>query len=584
MTETSAVSDRLQPLLAAMLDGQLTGEQIAELRRLLADDPAARRQYVRQVATHGMLQWIMADVQPSSFTPRPSEPVGAAVELPHQPTVALPRQPGDAGPAPLIAPIIIDTGDPLDAPRFTLHSPLGGWLLSYTAATVITGMAILGAWLYKVSHDYQLASPSRPATAIVAERETQPELVGRITGMADCCSADPQDTPSAAVPLGRKYALNSGLMEITYQSGAKVILQGPCIFEVESPRGGFLSLGRLTARVEKNDECGMMNDELKTPNPNTHHSSFITHHLFSVRTPAATITDLGTEFGVEVDRSGATRSHVFRGKVELRVARGNGAGAERPILLGEDESATVEAGRNPVVRVIPGVGRSNRFARQMPHRVPIKLWNTGVGLHEGDEDPHWQIVARSDDPKFKPRPAVVTTVNPHPNPSAWPPDDPTWMANDPALSQWISTAGNQPNLPNCVTYTFCTTFEVMEMLPGSAVLEGVFIVDDRVVAIRLNGEAVRVPVLAHESKGMYRLFQSFTARNGFVEGANRLEIDVLNDANAGDPALTPPEGTTRWRSACNWKALLLPAIGRRPAAGKTVRRCPLTALKQEVRS
>ena len=40
-------------------------------------------------------------------------------------------------------------------------------------------------------------------------------------------------------------------MEITYDSGAKVILQGPCTYEVESARGGFLSLGKLTARVEK---------------------------------------------------------------------------------------------------------------------------------------------------------------------------------------------------------------------------------------------------------------------------------------------------------------------------------------------
>ena len=40
--------------------------------------------------------------------------------------------------------------------------------------------------------------------------------------------------------------------------------------------------------------------------------------LFSVRTPTAIVTDLGTEFGVEVDKLGATQSHVFRGKIALR--------------------------------------------------------------------------------------------------------------------------------------------------------------------------------------------------------------------------------------------------------------------------
>ena len=51
----------------------------------------------------------------------------------------------------------------------------------------------------------------------------------------------------------------------------------------------------------------------------TIHSRLIHSQLFSVRTPTAVVTDLGTEFGVEVDKSGATRSYVFRGKVELRA-------------------------------------------------------------------------------------------------------------------------------------------------------------------------------------------------------------------------------------------------------------------------
>ena len=49
-----------------------------------------------------------------------------------------------------------------------------------------------------------------------------------------------------------------------------------------------------------------------------------THYpLFSVRTPTALVTDLGTEFGVEIDGSGVSRAYVFQGKVELRPAEGN---------------------------------------------------------------------------------------------------------------------------------------------------------------------------------------------------------------------------------------------------------------------
>ena len=63
--------------------------------------------------------------------------------------------------------------------------------------------------------------------------EPKTELVGRITGMVDCKWAGTAfDSPACS--FGKKYELASGLMEITYDTGAKVILQGPVTYEVES--------------------------------------------------------------------------------------------------------------------------------------------------------------------------------------------------------------------------------------------------------------------------------------------------------------------------------------------------------------
>ena len=62
-------------------------------------------------------------------------------------------------------------------------------------------------------------------------------------------------------------------MEITYDTGAKVILQGPVTYEVESKDGGFLSLGKLTARLEKKwpwqwqKESEIRNPKSLIPNP-----------------------------------------------------------------------------------------------------------------------------------------------------------------------------------------------------------------------------------------------------------------------------------------------------------------------------
>ena len=65
---------------------------------------------------------------------------------------------------------------------------------------------------------------------------------------------------------------------------------------------------------------------LQIPNLLISNSSLSTNHspLFTIKTPTATVTDLGTEFGVEVDKQGSTTSHVFRGLVRVQVVAAEG--------------------------------------------------------------------------------------------------------------------------------------------------------------------------------------------------------------------------------------------------------------------
>ena len=102
---------------------------------------------------------------------------------------------------------------------------------------------------YQLSEDRQVAHGLAQVARSTPATSAQPEApsVGRITGLVDCRWADPATATSenGHVVLGRRYALASGFMEITYDSGAKVILQGPATYEVESASGGFLSLGKL---------------------------------------------------------------------------------------------------------------------------------------------------------------------------------------------------------------------------------------------------------------------------------------------------------------------------------------------------
>ena len=317
-----------------------------------------------------------------------------------------------AAPAEPTFPVILEA--PLlsaaPAPLLTsLFSP-GGYLFSYSLAALIVAIGLLLGWMYQVSNSrpdargaVRLAPVHAPARALP---EAKTVVVGRVTGMVDCRWADTKTVTAvdADVPLGRQYALASGLIEIAYRGGARVILQGPCTYNVESPSGGYLSLGRLTAKVgergEGRGERAVRTGEREKVAANQHHAvssrqsainnqqsainnqqspsplSSLLSPLFVVRTPTARITDLGTEFGVEVDKSGVSKAHVYRGKVEMRAI----GGGSTAIYLTANQSARAEAGKGGIVLVVRQSKQQGTFLRELPRSVPIRLFNTGVGL------------------------------------------------------------------------------------------------------------------------------------------------------------------------------------------------------------
>ena len=190
--------------------------------------------------------------------------------------------------------------------------------------------------------------------------------------------------PLSTIHLGDTFALKSGLLEITYDTGACVILQGPVTYKVESSAGGFLSVGKLTAKLEKKAVSGQRSvvsgqkssshQPLATshsadpqsliPNP----SSLATNHypLFTIKTPTAIVTDLGTEFGVEVDQQGQTQSHVFRGLVRVQSLGAGGKPEGDARMLHENESLQVDRnGRYGKTAAVP-TAQSSGFTRAMP--------------------------------------------------------------------------------------------------------------------------------------------------------------------------------------------------------------------------
>jgi hypothetical protein len=493
MSENHDAADELRELLAALREDAITDLQAQRLTALLRDDREARRMYVRYMA-------IEAHLHGGGTDSRFSEDEQVA---------ACDNSPGVA----TCPPIIVQNPAGFSFPV----AVFGGFAFSYAAAAVIVAIGLLIGWACRVSppqFDHSEVAMKTTRTKDFSVPDVKKVVVGQITGLIECRWANPHEAPVGydRITLGRKYDLVSGLMEISYNTGAKVILQGPCTYEVESTTGGYLAAGRLTAKVEKKREGGRRKADQKYQSPNLQISKSPNLEspspLFSVRTPTAVVTDLGTEFGVEVDGSGVSSAHVFQGKIEVRTI--GGATDGRTVPLGENESARVEFGQDRIAAVVRQPSRPSSFVREMPKRVRIKLFNTGVNLKNGEPDPHWQAAARSDDPDFKPRPAVVL-------------ENGMWLSNQFDRSQWISFAlGGMPSTP---VYTFRTSFQLTGVRPATAILHGRFIVDNHVRAIRFNGREIPVPKHGYEEFGF---FHPFIIDCGYVEGANVLEIDVQN--------------------------------------------------------
>lgn len=87
--------------------------------------------------------------------------------------------------------------------------------------------------------------------------------------------------------------LDSGDVELVFDSGARVILSGPAEMDLSSSLMVNLNYGTLVAHMPPS-AIG-----------------------FEVRTETAEFIDQGTEFGLTVDRNGASEVHVFRGQVDV---------------------------------------------------------------------------------------------------------------------------------------------------------------------------------------------------------------------------------------------------------------------------
>ena len=208
MTLSQPQIDEFRGLLRRLADRPMAQNEIERLNELLAADAQAQQMFADYAMLDACLEMVWTGGE------------GQA---------AIPSQPADKDSVDGIFPVIIE-GIPAVHTPSTLYTG-GSFLFSYAAAVIIVAIGLLIGWAYQLS----IPRPDRRESVDVGQRpaptdvRTKPEIVfvGRITDMVECRWADPKcgAINHAYVPLGRKYALASGLMEITYDTGGKVILR-----------------------------------------------------------------------------------------------------------------------------------------------------------------------------------------------------------------------------------------------------------------------------------------------------------------------------------------------------------------------
>ena len=364
MTLSAKELRELRGLTVKLHEGQLSDEEGCRLKSQLADSEESRRIFSAYTAMVALLE-----VELPTLNNEDSNISAENIESELPPSLDLNAQDSTVDVSPHTG--LFFTAFQNTVGFFSQEIPF-----ALLIATVLTGLGLWGASLVYVSRPEQMARRGS-SSSLPSQTATDPfqNAVGRITAMVDCRWATKglgiRDWGlETAVSLGDKFTLTSGLMEITYDTGAKVILQGPVMYEVDSRDGGFLSVGRLTARLEKKQSAisgqqsepaaSMANHKSEIINqkslasspqplaPNSNPQSVIpnpplsTLHspLFTIKTPTATVTDLGTEFGVEVLPSGVTSSYVFQGIIEMQPTTKNSAS----VRLTADESAQVDVG------------------------------------------------------------------------------------------------------------------------------------------------------------------------------------------------------------------------------------------------
>lgn len=347
---------RLHDLAVAELDGVATPAQKSELKSLLRDEPVARRLYVEFIQDTAHLRWSFAHTTISVEDAQLAlDPVTTEVwngdfdgeRPPTRLTIRWAAYFGIAASALIGAGVYLWTVFPRDASQPN-DQPV---VEAVEPAPTTEGVAV-------------------PHVEIPANAAASAEKVATLRRSVNAVWSGPGEVPEMSrLHVGQVVALDSGQVEMIFDSGVEVVLKGPAHFEIRSALNAYSRRGTISARVGPEGKG------------------------FTIDTPSARVVDLGTEFGIDVAADGDTEVAVFKGSVDLRVGAVSGVAAVRQML---EQGEAIRIGVNGCIHRIMSIA-SDRFPISAPLSSdgnPLEpiIGDVADSIRAGDSNKFYRIV------------------------------------------------------------------------------------------------------------------------------------------------------------------------------------------------
>jgi hypothetical protein len=355
-------------LLWDLCEENLTAEQAARLNELLLANPECRRTLVEFMHMAAELEWEHSGHALGSANIRLPNVELSNIATPNSAAIAgIRRDDKDRAIPRPNRPMFSETIRPSNPSTLRALERAANWLqlgrivsMSRAAAVLLLiGTLCLGALAAVVVTTSVMRAP------VVAAPTTPAPFVAKLTATHQVKWADEATAPMVDQLLteGQVVETLAGWAEISFKSGARLVVEGPAKLQIEKVNSARLIQGKV-ATDETARKAG-----------------------FTLDTPAGRVIDLGAEFGVAVDANRTMEVDVFAGTAEVRLVSNGAAGGAGPV-----ERVTA----NQFVRAVDSEGQAgsvptlqrlstsaNHFVRTMRSKTFV-LGSQCIGRSERD--------------------------------------------------------------------------------------------------------------------------------------------------------------------------------------------------------